>query len=99
MKKVVLNYLIILLSTIILASCIKDDEGGSNEGGGSDTNCAAIQYNYNTAKKNREDAQRLYNQYLGTTYAASYANVVSNYNAIMAKYQQMAREKGCSLSL
>ena len=71
--------------------------GGTNGGGGNV--CTNIQNNYNNAKKNRDDAQRLYNQYIGTIYASTYANQVSNYNAIMETCKRQARENGCTLIL
>lgn len=95
---IIRKYICLAAVAIMMISCDDYDDNGQTETS-SGANCAAIQYNYNNVKKNRDDSQRLYNQYAGTIYASTYANQVSNYNELMATYQRMARENGCKLEL
>ena len=76
--------------------------GNSGSGGGSGGNsamCSIIQTNYNDAKKNRDDAQKKYVEAIekGSIYAPNYLVLVDMYNDMLARYEAMAKENGCTL--
>ena len=79
--------------------------GGGGNGGGGSVNpavCSAIQNNYNDAKRQRDEAQRKYNEAVARgnfTTAAGYSAQISVYDGLMQNFQKMARDNGCTLIL